>query len=409
MPVITVFSGTFCNDEPVLQAIVEQTKYKLVSDADLTAEASRLSSTPESKIDRSFSARTSVFHKITHERERSIAYLRLVLARLQSHDDMVVNGFVGQLIPRDLSHVLRVCLIADMKSRIATAAAALQVTGQEAAKLIHKQEEDRAAWVQAIANRNDPWDASLYDMVFPTDKVTAGTIAATVGEIIATTVVRRTARSRKAVQDFLLAAEAQVALIQQGHHVSVRADDGNLTLTINKHVLMLSRLESELKSIAGQVTGVKSVTTKVGAGFHQVDIYRKQDFAMPSKILLVDDEREFVQTLSERLLMRDMGSAIAYDGESALEVAREDEPDVMILDLKMPGIDGIEVLRRVKATQPEIEVIILTGHGSEADKAVCMQLGAFAYLQKPVDVEELSSTIKQANEKIQQHRNATKQ
>jgi len=96
-----------------------------------------------------------------------------------------------------------------------------------------------------------------------------------------------------------------------------------------------------------------------------------------------------------------LGSAVAYDGESALEVVREDEPDVMILDLKMPGIDGIEVLRRVKETQPEIEVIILTGHGSDADRETCMQLGAFAYLQKPVDVEELSATIKRANEKIQ--------
>ena len=102
--------------------------------------------------------------------------------------------------------------------------------------------------------------------------------------------------------------------------------------------------------------------------------------------------------------MRDMGSAVAYDGESALEVAREEEPDVMILDLKMPGIDGIEVLRRVKESQPEIEVIILTGHGSEADEKTCMELGAFAYLQKPVDVEELSATIKRANEKIQENR-----
>ena len=184
------------------------------------------------------------------------------------------------------------------------------------------------------------------------------------------------------------------------------ADEGAITLTINKHVLMLSRLENELKAIAGKVPGVHSVATKVGAGFHQVDIYRRQDFSMPSKILLVDDEREFVQTLSERLLMRDMGSAVAYDGESALEVAREDEPDVMILDLKMPGIDGIEVLRRVKTTQPEIEVIILTGHGSEADEKLCLQLGAFAYLQKPVDVEELSATIKRANEKIQENRAA---
>jgi len=129
---------------------------------------------------------------------------------------------------------------------------------------------------------------------------------------------------------------------------------------------------------------------------------------MPSKILLVDDEREFVQTLSERLLIRDMGSTIAYDGETALEMAREDEPDVMILDLRMPGIDGIEVLRRVKETQPNIEVIILTGHGSEEDRKTCMELGAFGYLQKPVDIDLLSDTIKGANEKTKQARKQEK-
>jgi DNA-binding NtrC family response regulator len=122
---------------------------------------------------------------------------------------------------------------------------------------------------------------------------------------------------------------------------------------------------------------------------------------MPSKVLLVDDEREFVQTLSERLMMRDLGPAVAYDGESALNLINEDEPDVMIVDLKMPGIDGLEVLRKVKQTRPEIEVIVLTGHGHEEDRELCMQLGAFAYLQKPLDINELSEIIKRANEKIQ--------
>ena len=97
---------------------------------------------------------------------------------------------------------------------------------------------------------------------------------------------------------------------------------------------------------------MKKVETKVGKGFHQSDIYRKVDFEIPSKVLLVDDEREFVQTLSERLLLRDMGSAVVYDGESALNLVNSDEPEVMILDLKMPGIDGIEVLRRVKESHP---------------------------------------------------------
>jgi DNA-binding NtrC family response regulator len=72
----------------------------------------------------------------------------------------------------------------------------------------------------------------------------------------------------------------------------------------------------------------------------------------------------------------------------------------------MPGIDGMEVLRQVKATQPDIEVIILTGHGNETDRETCMGLGAFAYLQKPVDIDVLSETMKQANEKIQARKQA---
>ncbi|MEE4608654.1 MAG: response regulator, partial [Desulfobacteraceae bacterium] len=202
------------------------------------------------------------------------------------------------------------------------------------------------------------------------------------------------------VVDFRLSAGVHVALAREGHDVNVSANMGNVTLIINKQVLMLSRLEEELTAIAMNVPGVVSVETIVGDAYHRSDIYRKHDFELPAKVLLVDDEREFVQTLSERLYLRDMGSAVAYDGETALELVGEDQPDVMILDLKMPGIDGIEVLRRVKQTQPEMEVIILTGHGSDADRAVCMELGAFDYLQKPVDIDKLSETIKRANEKI---------
>jgi CheY-like chemotaxis protein/cytidylate kinase len=402
MSVITVFSGSFCNEEAVVRDLSAQTGYKLVNDADLIAAAGRQSGIPETKIERAFSARTSVFNKFTHERERTLAHLRIALARTLAADNLVIHGFAGLLIPRDISHVLRICLIADLKSRVATATKALQVKDNEALKLIYKQEEDRAAWVHALFDLRDPWAAELYDMVLPTDKMEPQEIADAIAQNAGSSVVRMTGRSQRAVEDFLLAAQVEAALVQEGHQVAVQAREGQVVLTINKHVLMLSRLESELKTIAGRVAGVQAVETKVGPGFYQADIYRRQDFSMPTKILLVDDEREFVQTWSERLLMRDLGSAVAYDGESALEVAREDEPDVMILDLKMPGIDGIEVLRRVKESQPEIEVIILTGHGSEADRDTCMRLGAFAYLQKPVDVEELSATIRRANEKIKQ-------
>jgi len=72
----------------------------------------------------------------------------------------------------------------------------------------------------------------------------------------------------------------------------------------------------------------------------------------------------------------------------------------MVLDLKMPGIDGIDVLRRIRAEHPNIEVIVLTGHGSEKDEETCMELGAFAYLQKPVDIEKLSQVMQEAYSKV---------
>ncbi len=114
------------------------------------------------------------------------------------------------------------------------------------------------------------------------------------------------------------------------------------------------------------------------------------------RILLVDDEEDFVRTLSERLQMRDMASDLAFDGEQALEVVQDGVPDVMVLDLKMPGIDGMEVLRRVKKQYPEVQVIILTGHGSERDEEQARRLGAFDYMQKPVNLDHLVSVLKKA-------------
>jgi len=402
MSTITIFSGTFCKEDAVIQKVLDHTGYRLITDKDLVAEANRPSGMSEGKIMRAFSAKASVFNKFTHEKERSIAHIRYALAESLLSDNLLVSGFTGHLIPRKISHVLRICLIADMKSRISVAVKENGFTEKEAVRQIHRQDEDRSAWVNTITGISDPWDPSLYDMVIPTDKIDIGGVPSLVMEHLEKDILKATDESQELVQDFLLGASVAVALAKEGHDVDVSAKRGSVTLSINKHVLMLSRLEEELKSIADKVPGVKAVETKVGKDYYKADIYRKFDFETPSKVLLVDDEREFVQTLSERLLLRDMGSAMAYDGESALRLVKEDEPEVMILDLKMPGIDGIEVLRRVKETNPEIEVIILTGHGSEADRETCMKLGAFAYLQKPVNIDLLSDTLKKANEKIKQ-------
>ncbi len=118
--------------------------------------------------------------------------------------------------------------------------------------------------------------------------------------------------------------------------------------------------------------------------------------AQTLKVLFVDDEEDFVRTMAERMEMRDVGSEVALDGEQALQMLEDEVPDVMVLDLRMPGIDGLEVLRRVKKTYPEMEVIIMTGHGSEGDEAEARRLGAFDYLTKPVDINQLMDVVREA-------------
>jgi DNA-binding response OmpR family regulator len=114
------------------------------------------------------------------------------------------------------------------------------------------------------------------------------------------------------------------------------------------------------------------------------------------KVLLVDDEEEFVLSLSERMKMREVNSDVALSGQQALDTIDKDLPDVMVLDLKMPGMDGMEVLRRAKKAYPGVQIIMLTGHGSEKDEQEARRLGVFEYLQKPVAIEKLIKTITEA-------------
>jgi len=398
MSVISLFSGSYCHGEDVARKIIDKLGYKLIDDQLLIQETGKRFQLAENKLFNAMMGKTSVFNKFTHDKERSLACLKVVVADFLKQDNLLLYGFAGHLIDRNISHVLKVCIIADIKYRSGLAAGQGSLSEKESLKKIHKDDESRVLWVEYLFNQKDPWAAELYDMVIPMDKNAPEGAAQLVANNVGKDVLKVTDLSRKAVDDFALAAQVNLKLATEGHNVAVSVSAGRVTVIINKHVLMLSSLEDELKKIVSTVPGVAAVETKVGAGYYQTDIYRKYDFdlPLPSKVLLVDDEREFVQTLSERLQMRNLGSAVVFDGEQALSLVAEDEPEVMVLDLKMPGLDGVEVLKRVKGEHPNVEVIVLTGHGSKEIEKICMDLGACAYLEKPVDIETLTRTMQDA-------------
>ncbi|OPX41420.1 MAG: two-component system response regulator [Desulfobacteraceae bacterium 4484_190.3] len=120
---------------------------------------------------------------------------------------------------------------------------------------------------------------------------------------------------------------------------------------------------------------------------------------IPTRILIVDDEKDFVEMLSLRL--KEMGEKVesAYSGQEALEVLAEKNIDVIILDIKMPGMDGIEVLKVVKKRFPLVEVILLTGHGTTETAVEGMKLGALDYLMKPADFDDLMTKLETARKR----------
>jgi DNA-binding NtrC family response regulator len=120
---------------------------------------------------------------------------------------------------------------------------------------------------------------------------------------------------------------------------------------------------------------------------------------IPTKVLLVDDEKDFIEMLSLRLKEVGEKITVAYSGQEALDTLEKADIDVVILDIKMPGMDGIETLREIKKQFPLVEVIMLTGHGSTETAVEGMKLGAFDYLMKPADFDDLTLKLEGARKR----------
>jgi DNA-binding response OmpR family regulator len=114
------------------------------------------------------------------------------------------------------------------------------------------------------------------------------------------------------------------------------------------------------------------------------------------KVVLVDDEEDFVATLAERLNLRGIETRVAIDGESAVQMIESDPPDVIVMDVLMPGLGGIDLIRRIEGVERAIPVILLTGHRSAGENLQGLGCGAFACLIKPIRIEDLIDRMEEA-------------
>jgi len=130
---------------------------------------------------------------------------------------------------------------------------------------------------------------------------------------------------------------------------------------------------------------------------------------LPIEILIVDDELEFAEALGARLDAKGHRVRTAAGGPDALDILADREVDVVVLDVLMPGMDGIETLKEIRARHPIVEVILLTGHGSVTTAVEGLKAGAFDYVLKPPDHEDLLAKLRSARDRKAEHQERIRQ
>ncbi|MBF0458841.1 MAG: response regulator [Nitrospirae bacterium] len=400
MAIIALCKGAYSLSGDFEKKLAEKSGYAVLTESALLRRTSERFNVPVAKLLKALYHKQSVFNNFTQEKQRHLTYIQIELAETLPDDKAIYEGFSSLLIPSDIYHVLRVCTISDISNRRLEAVSTDNLSQRDASLKIQTLDNELNCLTQFLFKKS-PWETSLYDILLPTDKVSEeealSLIMENAGKITMDSSVGQGALMAE-MADFRLASKVKLRLIEDGHDVMVTSKGGEITIVVNKHTLRLKKLEDELSGIAVTVAGVIKVSVVPGPDFND-EIYRKYDFDLPSRVLVVDDEKDFALTLSNRLQLRDIGTAAVFSGEEALNFVDEEMPEVLVLDLKMDGISGLDVLREIKRKTPRVEVIILTGHGTDEDKEIAMSLGAYAYFEKPVDINKLLVTIKDAHKK----------
>ncbi len=400
MSVVTLFGQSYCLDRDIGQRVAKTLGYQFVPEQALIEQVARDAGLSESSLQACLRRSFSLFSGGASSRRLHVAQVRVALARLLAQDNLVYCGLASLLVPRTIEHVLRVCLVAETDFRVRRATEVEGVSEGKARSLISRADTELVDWGQFLSLGVKPWEPDLHDILLPVHTTTLEDASDLIRENAKRPAVETTPDSQQHMRDFQLAADVLLELAAKRYDVDATAADGKVTVLLKRYPFRPEAQKRRIEHIAKGVKDVNDVEARIGPKVKTPRAWPPVDIDVPQKVLLVDDEREFVQTLSERLQTRQMAPSIAYDGEEALSLMEKDEPEVMVLDLKMPGIDGIEVLRRVKRDHPRTEVIILTGHGSDRERELALELGAFAYLQKPVDINTLANTMKEAYARV---------
>jgi len=259
MAIITINRGSYSRGKEVAEKLALKLGYECIS-RDILLEASDEFNIPEIKLIRALHDPASVLERFTHGKDRYISYIYAALLQHVRKDNMVYHGLAGQFFLRDIPHVLKVRVIADMKDRVKEEMRRENISAEEALYILNKDDEERRKWALQLYGA-DSWDSRLYDIVLHIGRLTVDNAVDILFDTVQKPNFQTSVESRQLVDDLALSATVKAALAKIAPKVKTAADHGKIHIS-NLDNEKGSKDEAQIKTIAMQVEGVEEVIFK---------------------------------------------------------------------------------------------------------------------------------------------------
>lgn len=261
MSVITISRGSYSHGKEVAEKVAHRLGYKCIA-REVLLGASEHFNIPEVKLLQAIRDAPSFLERLAHGRLRYIAFIRLALLRRVQEDDVVYHGFAGHLILRDIPHVLKVRILADLEDRVGLVMNRDGVDRSQAIRTVKRVDEERRRWSRSLYGI-DTTDPSLYDLVLNLRRMTVESAADVICHTAALKEFQSTPESQRMIKDLVLAAEVQRAVVEIGVEATVAARDGVVEIETKAPSSQEGVLTQEIERRAREIAGVKVVNVQV--------------------------------------------------------------------------------------------------------------------------------------------------
>ena len=261
MGIITISRGSFSKGREVAQAVAKQMNYASIS-REIIIQASREFNVPEIKLAQALHDGPSFFERFTYSKERFLAHIESTLLERLQHDDVVYHGLAGHFFVRDISHVLKVRIIAEPEARIQAMMDAERISRREALERLKKDDYERREWSLQL-HGIDTADPKLYDLVVHIRKLTVADATDIICQAASLPQFQTTTQSRKALDDLALAAKVKAANVVRYPSCSVSADDGAVLVRVHAADTLEDQITADITRVAAKIAGVMQVRVQV--------------------------------------------------------------------------------------------------------------------------------------------------